>query len=265
MCKYPYIQFYPADWIADTRILSLPARAVWLELILAMHQRGRTGTLTGTTERLAGLCGCSVPELTAALDELIATGTADMKRCSNGIVTVICRRLKNEETERENIKNRVRDFRAKRNSNAGCNANVTPHSTEYRVQNNMTDTKVSFSPEPENSGSPGTTTRTAKIPAITFDYEGDCRVHGLTEEQLTLWREAFPAIDVDAEIKVAAAWLDANRKNRKKEIKRFLTNWLSRTQERARRVPGERKQKNAINRNNYNGTGYDPADDGSNI
>ena len=126
--KMPYLQFYPADWIADTRILSLPARAVWLELILAMHQRWRVGTLTGSTERLAGLVGCSVPELDAALAELSETDTAEVLRDCNGVVTVTCRRMKNENSEREKIKIRVRDFRMKRE----CNANVTPDSTEYR-------------------------------------------------------------------------------------------------------------------------------------
>ena len=259
MCKYPYIQFYPADWIADTRILSLPARAVWLELILTMHQRGRTGTLTGTAERLAGLCGCSVPELTAALDELVATGTADISREIPAVFTVTCRRMQLEQAERD----RTRESKRRNKHSREIPAVFPPHSTEYRVQNNMTDTKVSFSPEPEKSGSPGTATSPAKT-RITFDYEGDCRLHGITPEQMTLWQENFPAIDVEAELKVAAAWLDANRKNRKKEIKRFLTNWLSRTQERARRVPDRKERRDGVHIDN-DPAAFDASKDGSDL
>ena len=71
---------------------------------------------------------------------------------------------------------------------------------------------------------------------ITFGYETDAKIHGITPEQLELWRESFPAISVELELKSASAWLDANRRNRKYDIKRFLVNWLKRSQDRAARV-----------------------------
>ena len=75
---------------------------------------------------------------------------------------------------------------------------------------------------------------------IFFDYEGDSHLHGITPEQLALWKENYPAIDVETEIKSASAWLDGNRKNRKTDVKRFLVNWLKRAQDRA---PNERMEK----------------------
>ena len=53
---------------------------------------------------------------------------------------------------------------------------------------------------------------------------------------MNLWKESYPAIDVAQEIRKAAAWLDANRKNRKKDVKRFLVNWLNRIQERTPKI-----------------------------
>lgn len=47
---------------------------------------------------------------------------------------------------------------------------------------------------------------------------------------------AYPAIDVPREIAAGEAWLVANPANRKKKGDRFLSNWLSRAQERAARV-----------------------------
>jgi len=91
------------------------------------------------------------------------------------------------------------------------------------------ETDVSFSPEPEKSGSPGK----PKAEKIFFDYFGDGKLHGITEQQLDLWKENFPAIDVERELKSASAWLDANRKNRKSDVKRFLVAWLNRAQDRA--------------------------------
>ncbi|MBO7089832.1 MAG: hypothetical protein J6W70_08000, partial [Lentisphaeria bacterium] len=73
------------------------------------------------------------------------------------------------------------------------------------------DKSSSITPEPgEMPGNPG-----KQKPRIFFDYEGDARIHGITAEQLQYWRETYPAINVDAELKAASAWLDANRKNRK--------------------------------------------------
>lgn len=73
---------------------------------------------------------------------------------------------------------------------------------------------------------------------LFFDYDGDSRIHGITPEQIGRWHEQFPGLDVEAELKAASAWLDGNRKNRKTDLRRFLTNWLIRTQERARSGPG---------------------------
>lgn len=73
---------------------------------------------------------------------------------------------------------------------------------------------------------------------LFFDYDGDSRIHGITPERIGRWREQFPGLDVEAELNAASAWLDGNRKNRKTDLRRFLTNWLIRTQERARLDPG---------------------------
>ena len=53
-------------------------------------------------------------------------------------------------------------------------------------------------------------------------------------DDVSHYKEQFPAIDVEQELRNAIAWTDANPKNRKKQGKRFLTNWLLRKQERAR-------------------------------
>jgi len=49
----------------------------------------------------------------------------------------------------------------------------------------------------------------------------------------TQWRGAYPALTLDAELSKAAAWLIANPKNQKSNYARFLTNWLTKAQDRA--------------------------------
>lgn len=99
-----------------------------------------------------------------------------------------------------------------------------------KIEVDFFDKKSPSSPKPEKSGASGA----ALSGKIFFDYEGDCKIHGITPEQLTRWREQFPALDVDAELKAASAWLDGNRKHRKNDVRRFLTNWLIRKQDSAR-------------------------------
>ena len=56
---------------------------------------------------------------------------------------------------------------------------------------------------------------------------------GITEERMALWKKAYPACDIEVELAKAAAWLVANPTKRpRSNYGRFLTNWLSRTQDR---------------------------------
>ena len=65
-------------------------------------------------------------------------------------------------------------------------------------------------------------------------------------EDVSHYKEQFPAVDVEQEIRNAIAWTEANPKNRKKQGKRFLTNWLLRKQERARAYSTQAKKGDEI-------------------
>lgn len=61
--------------------------------------------------------------------------------------------------------------------------------------------------------------------------------YDVTREEAKKWQEIYPAVDVRQELREMWGWLDANPKNQKTRngIKRFVTNWLSKEQNRARR------------------------------
>lgn len=58
----------------------------------------------------------------------------------------------------------------------------------------------------------------------------------IPDDVLALWREAYPAVDVDRAVRAAHAWAVANPANRKSNWARFLVAWLKREQDRAPRV-----------------------------
>lgn len=52
------------------------------------------------------------------------------------------------------------------------------------------------------------------------------------------WVDAYPAVDVEGEMRRASAWLLANPKNVKSNYAKFLNGWFSRAQDKARPVGG---------------------------
>lgn len=66
---------------------------------------------------------------------------------------------------------------------------------------------------------------------VAFDaVTGSWSIPDLLGEQ---WRDAYPALNIDVELSKASAWLLSNPKNQKSNYAKFLTNWLSRAQDRA--------------------------------
>lgn len=57
------------------------------------------------------------------------------------------------------------------------------------------------------------------------------------------WESAYPAVDIDAELAKASAWLLANPKNRKSNYARFLNSWLTKAQDSAPRAAQTPKQR----------------------
>ena len=62
-------------------------------------------------------------------------------------------------------------------------------------------------------------------------YETNERLLKLWPELVGAWKNAFPGIDIVAEVKAAHAWEVANPKRRKVDKARFLQNWMARTQD----------------------------------
>lgn len=73
---------------------------------------------------------------------------------------------------------------------------------------------------------------------VSFDWDGDCDFHG---EKLalavSLWKGAYPALDVDAELSKARTWLadNASQGLRREDVRLWLAHWMQKA-ERLRRA-----------------------------
>ena len=80
-------------------------------------------------------------------------------------------------------------------------------------------------------------TQEPKFPAVTYGYEDDGKLHGISENLLNYWKKQFPTLDIEQELRNAESWLDSNRNRKKRNIRSFLTNWMIRSQETRKQSP----------------------------
>ena len=71
-------------------------------------------------------------------------------------------------------------------------------------------------------------------PKLSFDFEKG-EFQNIPEILRGKWGQAYPAVNLDQELANAAAWLIANPSHKKSNYAKFLTNWLSKAQDRAPR------------------------------
>ena len=113
MSKLPFMQFYPADWLQDTRTLSLEARGAWIDLLCAMWIAPERGRLLWTLDQFHNFLGFNHSiEAVELVNELVDSGVGsveidEVKRS----VTVMSRRMMREEIQRNQGRERVKRFR----------------------------------------------------------------------------------------------------------------------------------------------------------
>lgn len=80
----------------------------------------------------------------------------------------------------------------------------------------------------ESSGETPLASSPATAVLLTFPTDGSPSSWSLTQEQLDLWKLAYPTLDLLAEARKAFAWIDAKRERRKTAggMKKFLVGWF---------------------------------------
>ena len=77
----------------------------------------------------------------------------------------------------------------------------------------------------------------------------DNTYYDVPKESISKWRDTYPAVDVEQQLKQMTAWLDANPRRRKtrRGINAFINSWLAREQDRGGvyRNGGSRQQESA--------------------
>jgi len=247
-------KFWYSDWLSDMNLqrATIEVRGAWINTLCVMWHDG-TFEITESLEGWARVWGC-----TSTTAERIKLSFSSNKICDfyddgNGNVTLVCRRLKREVKERQNLKNRVRAFRLKAECNAhvtpDVTVDVTPNVTPHVTHRGLEAKRLRGPEEQEKKGtarSDGKPSLRADVPPELADLELYAEDQKLCDRWATLlpvWVKAYPGVDVVAEVRKANAWEVANPEKRKVNRPRFLTNWLSRAQDRPKFQPAPAVEK----------------------
>jgi uncharacterized protein YdaU (DUF1376 family) len=141
--KQPAFQFYPGDWIQDTRILTPLTRGIWIDILCFMWRSSDRGRLEGSKCQLARILSCEKEELSTAIQELSVTKIADVT-ISNDDITIVNRRMYREQKERESGKIRAQRYRDNITSNAKSNAIITAPSSSSSSSSSSKEDKIRY-------------------------------------------------------------------------------------------------------------------------
>lgn len=111
-------------------------------------------------------------------------------------------------------------------------------------------------PQPKVEIEPAQADVFIKLPLINGDD------YLVTKEYVKELKELYPAVDVEQALRNMRGWLDSNPRNKKtpRGIKRFITSWISREQDKAPRVPDKSKPVSQNRFNNFHQRDYDFAE-----
>lgn len=218
--------FYWRDYIANTGHLSLQEHGAYLLLMAHYYMTGNP--IPANAEQMHRICRCTTDAEKSAAESVLAQffieqdGQHHHERIDDEL------KKSNEISEKRAKAARMRQ-QMQSNSSANADASAVQKHTQPQPQPHINTEVGDKSP---------TSARSEKI---SFDSHRG-KFDNVTEQQLAIWRDAYPAIQIDIELNKAAAWLVSNPKNRKSDYLRFLNNWLSRAQDRAPAAGGYRGQ-----------------------
>lgn len=128
--KLPYLPLFTGDWIKDPALsrCSEATRGIWIDLLCAMHENGRSGLLVGTVTELCRMSRSSPACLAPAITELSTYGVAQVQE-RDGVITITNRRMKRESNARRLTRKRVANHRVRKKKRE-CN---DPSSSSYSI------------------------------------------------------------------------------------------------------------------------------------
>lgn len=185
------------------------------------------GSFVSSVAKLAEETGLTIDEVRTAILHLISTNEITKQSTNKYTVfTVVNYNLYQDVPKQEN--SQVTD---RTQTIAKLFPTIEERNKEIRE---IREINNSFCSEPEKSA-PNPSGSGILLPL------NDKSFYDVPLDKIALWKETYPAVDIEQEIRRMAAWLDSNptRRKTRRGINRFINSWLSREQDRG----GSKSQK----------------------
>ena len=132
------------------------------------------------------------------------------------------------------------DIRAK-------NVNILSENVDIAKQSKGKESKGKESKEKDICAEP----ESASTPPVMTLPLNDGAMFPVEEDDISKWSALYPSVDILAELRKMAGWLDANptRRKTKAGIRRFVNGWLAKEQDRGGSAPAPTYQSKAAERN----------------
>jgi predicted phage replisome organizer len=133
------------------------------------------------------------------------------------------RRLTAERVKRSREKQRLL-------GSATCSATVTLGNAIDSDSDSDSDSEEEK--KTSTSSVPPLSTRAVPKPKLFYSFD-ESLWYGIDDAQVALWAEAYPAVDIDLELRQMGEWCKSNgARGRKHDWRKFIVNWLKRSQDR---------------------------------
>lgn len=173
------------------------------------------GSFVSSVARLAQETGLTNDEVRTAILHLISTGEITKQSTNKYTVFTVANYVSYQDDPKQEPMQTP--------SSPQSVPNLFP-TIEQRDKRTMKTKKIICS-EPEKS---------APSPSGISLPLNDKSLYDVPLDKIVIWREAYPAVDIEAELRRMASWLDSNptRRKTRRGICRFINTWLARTQDR---------------------------------
>lgn len=220
----PYYKAYPRDFIEGTIGMPFEVKGAYRLVLDLIYMQG--GNLPDDNRYISGLLGCTIRKWKALREELIAYGKLQV---NGGFLTNY--RAVSELKILAKLQENNRENAAKGSKNNGLQKRPLRHTEPDTEPDNTSSFQSDVCPEAANAA-PASPTM-IELPALQD------RLVKITEDDVAVWSEAYPAVNVRQQLSAIKAWLINNPKNRKTAngMRRFVNSWLGREQDRGGRLP----------------------------
>lgn len=221
--------------LLPTKLLSTGQICLWHALMQINNSCGWEEWFSVGNRALEFYTGMSRDGIAAARNTLKQKGLIDFKSASGKAAVYKMLNLCRSEAAEEGRPDKSTGLSAGLHEGTPTvipsdNTEVMPFSHIKEIRGD--ERRLEVCTEPEKSVS----VPLANLPAIILNDKTEYHV---TEADVRMWREAYPAVDVEQQIRAMAAWAGSNPTKRKtrRGVRAFINNWLASEQNKGRRQP----------------------------